>query len=278
MTQLTPTSSRKRDSPAEQAKPNDYSTHNTKRQRTMTPSMAASTSLALSVSGNNAPPTPPVSAKGPVTMALKLVIPQEQISREQQKKINRHKCDAERWKPKLQRPYPKQSEIRQAYPLKLMRHYPSAAAEIEPNFVRPKIDKSPRVSRLLQQFPLIDTAQHTAQPVRSKAGRRFQSRITPLDQAIALSARAEEMLEARGAHIELQANIHITGSESAQRLAWQSFSRTERDRIDRGREAMLQSGLPLDDLRREAVGLWNRLPEWKKSRTGRFAREHGAAS
>ncbi|KAF2633671.1 hypothetical protein BU25DRAFT_464851 [Macroventuria anomochaeta] len=245
MTQLTPISSRKRPSPDDGAQSDGFSTcdtGSTKRQRTLSPSTTASSGLRLSIPHEDAPPTPPASARVRGTMALRLVIPQEQISREQQKKLSRHRADAERWKPKLQRPYPRTTEIEKAYPFKLMRHYPDATTRIQPNFVRPSIDKSPRVSRLLEQFPLIDTAQ-----------------------------------SAREAHVELQTNIHITETEHAQRLAWQSFSRTERDRVDRGREAMIQSGLFTDDLRLETVGRQNRLPEWKKPWTGRFARERQAA-
>jgi hypothetical protein len=203
-------------------------------------------------------------------MALKLVIPKEQLSREQQKKLNRHRADAERWKPKLQRPYPNKTEIKLAYPLKLMRYYLDASKQADSNFVKPNIDRSPRVSRLLQQFPLIDTTQL----FRSTKAERSPSPATHLDQAIPLSARIMELKQARDAHPELQANISITGTEHARRLAWQSFARTERGRVDRGREAMIQSGLLTDDLRMEAVGLFNGLPEWKKARTGRFAREH----
>ena len=203
-------------------------------------------------------------------MALKLVIPKEQLSQEQQKKLNRHRVDAERWKPKLQRPYPKKTEIKLAYPLKLMRYYLDASTQADSNFVKPNIDRSPRVSRLLQQFPLIDTTQLFG----STKARRSPGPVTPLDQAIPLSARIMELKQARDAHPQLQANISITRTEHAQRLAWQSFARTERDRIDRGREAMIQSGLLIDDLRMEAVGLFNGLPEWKKAITGRFAKEH----
>ena len=207
-------------------------------------------------------------------MTLKLVIPREQISHEQQRKLDRHRADAERWKPKLQRPYPKLTEIKNAYPLKLMRHYPDATAHIQPNFVRPRIDKSPRVSGLLQQFPLITTTQ----PVRSAPADGIPSPATPLDQAIPLSARVHDLNEARSAHAELQTNIQMTETEHAQRLAWQSFSLPEQGRVDRGREAMIQSGLVTDDLSLEAVGRQNRLPDWKKPWTGRFTMDRQVAS
>ncbi|KAJ4366009.1 hypothetical protein N0V95_000387 [Ascochyta clinopodiicola] len=207
-------------------------------------------------------------------MALKLIIPQEETGREQQRKANRHRADAERWKSKLQRPFPKMTEVKQAYPLKLMRHYPNTSGATETNFHKPRIDNSPRVSRLLEQFPLMVTTH----PVRSGNAASLPSPLTPLDQAKTLSSRMEELMEARSVHTGLQTNIHITETKHAQRLAWEAFSQTEQDRIDRGREAMIQSGLTTDDLCRETFGYWNMLPEWKKFRTGRFAKEHGAAS
>lgn len=206
-------------------------------------------------------------------MTLKLIIPQQQTSLEQQRKLNRRRADAERWKPKLQRPYPKLTEIKTAYPLKLMRHYPDANTCTHPNFVRPRIDKSARVSRLLERFPLMDTT-HAG---RAGHGERLPSPASPIDQAIPLSARREDLKEARSAHVDLQSNMHITQSEQAQRLAWQSFSLPEKGRIDRGREAMMHSGLITDDLRLEATGERNNLPDWKKPCTGRFAKGRQAA-
>ena len=69
----------------------------------------------------------------------------------------------------------------------------------------------------------------------------------------------------------LRANMSITKSEYAQRLAFQCFSVPEPGRIDRGREAMMVSGLREVDLSNEALDLPNKLPEWKKRRTGKFA-------
>jgi hypothetical protein len=217
--------------------------------------------------------TPPLSAKGPATMALKLTIPQQQTSREQQRKLNRHRADAERWKPKLQRPFPKLGEIKTAYPLKLMRHYPDTSTSAQPNFVKPRIDKSARVSRLLDRFPLMDTTQANM----ASHGEHSPRPGSPFDQAISSSVRRENLKDARSAHVELQANEHITGSEEAQRLAWLAFSRPEKGRIDRGREAMMQSGLFTDDLKMEVAGERNQLPEWKKHCTGRFAKGRQAA-
>ncbi|EAT84384.2 hypothetical protein SNOG_08108 [Parastagonospora nodorum SN15] len=74
-------------------------------------------------------------------------------------------------------------------------------------------------------------------------------------------------------NMQLKMNKNITKSEAAQRLAWKSFSATERDRIDRGREAMMESGLIVDDLNSEQRGTKNGLPEWRKKNTGKFARE-----
>lgn len=72
----------------------------------------------------------------------------------------------------------------------------------------------------------------------------------------------------------LQANKRITGSEEAQRLAWLAFSLPEQGRTDRGCETMMQSGLVTDDLRLEAAGKRNALPEWKKHCTGRFTKKN----
>ncbi|KZM22937.1 hypothetical protein ST47_g5934 [Ascochyta rabiei] len=271
MTHLTPILSRKHLLPVDEVEPNMCDTRSKKRQRTTSPRGIKSSDLHLY---ENAPPTPPISAEGTATMALKLIIPQEETGREQQRKANRHRADAERWKPKLQRPFPRMTEVKQAYPLKLMRHYPNTSGATETNFHKPRIDTSPRVSRLLEQFPMMVTTQ----PVRSKEAASLSSPFTPPDQAKPLSCRREELIEACRMHAGLQTNRHITETEHAQRLAWQAFSQTEQDRIDRGREAMMQSGLPTDDLCREVYGQWNTLPEWKKFRTGHFAKEHGAGS
>lgn len=72
---------------------------------------------------------------------------------------------------------------------------------------------------------------------------------------------------------DLRANMSITKSEYAQRLAFQCFSVPEPGRIDRGREAMMVSGLREVDLTKEALDMQNKLPEWRKKRTGKFAGE-----
>ena len=193
-------------------------------------------------------------------MPLKLTIPQEPMTREELAKSNRRKSDAERWKPKLQRPYPNKSEIKRAYPLKLLRHYPDTSVHPEPDFQRPKIDTSARVSRLLTHFPL------PAPP----NPHRTPSPITPAGQAIPLSARASDLKRARLANADLQWNVYVTATDHAQQQAWRAFSRPEAGRVDRGRESMVRSGLDEEDLWLESMGLPNGLPEWKRPWTGRF--------
>ncbi|KAF1932934.1 uncharacterized protein M421DRAFT_416531 [Didymella exigua CBS 183.55] len=276
MAQLTPISSRKRPLPDDEAKPHGSSTceiGSRKRQCASSSGTDSPSGLRLSIPGEDTPLTPPLSAEGAATMKLRLIIPQQKTDREHQRKINRRRADAERWKPKLQRPYPKSGEIKTAYPLKLMRHYPDASTSTQPNFVRPRIDESARVSRLLQQFPIMNT-EHADEIGYEE---RSPSAASPVDQAIPLSTRREKLKETRSAHVGLQANKQITRSEEVQRLAWQSFSLPEKGRIDRGREAMMQSGLITDDLNLEAAGERNQLPQWKKRCTGRFAKGHQAA-
>src|SRR5690242_20107516 len=277
MTQPTPVSPRKRPSPDDGASADDSSTReacSSKRQCTLLRGAGSRPKLRLSIPSADYPPTPPSSVAGVTTMALKLVIPLEEDTRERERTLRRHRADAERWKPKLQRPYPKPSETKNAYPLKLMRHYPDATAKVQPDFIKPRIDKSPRLTNLLQQFPLIDTTQY----VRGVPTLGMSSPVAPPGLAVPLSARRKDLKDIRLAHIQLCSNIQATTTEYAQQLAWQSFSLPEVDRLDRGRESMLVSGLPIDDLRQESLGHPNMLPEWRKPWTGRFAaRQQGAS-
>jgi hypothetical protein len=224
--------------------------------------------------------TPPSSAN-PETMSLKLIIPHKQLTREDHRALAVRKAAAKRWIPKLQKPFPKGKEITEAYKLKLMRHYPSPgtssvtspapfpnnsptrfqntlpATYREPNFVKPPIDHAPRVTELLKRFPKV----HTSDPGLQ----------APASGSASIAYTNPTEIEFVGNTIQaLRRNHAITRHESVKRLAWQCFSATERDRIDRGREAMMISGLDEDDLRKEKRGLPNELPEWRKRHTSKF--------
>ncbi|CAO2647980.1 Nn.00g089020.m01.CDS01 [Neocucurbitaria sp. VM-36] len=213
-------------------------------------------------------PTPPISPPEPVfrTTRLTVQIPQRELTQEDQRTLKIRRAAAERWQDKLQRPFPARKEITQAYNLKLLRHYPNPLAPAAPNFVKPHIDKSPRVDRLRNQFPLLSTL----------ATASAKSSTTTL-QASPIHSTPANIEESEKHKTLLKANKIITRSEYAQRLAWRSFSSREEDRIDRGREAMMESGLWEDDLGKESQGQRNQLPEWKKPNTGRFAEEQRRA-
>jgi hypothetical protein len=270
MAQLTPISSEERRCPLAKKHAMDTTssrdTHATKRRRLSPPNMKPS----LERDAENLVPTlltPPQSSTTPKTLSLSLMIPQNQPSRQEQRTLAIRRASAQRWQPKLQRPFPLQSEIKQAYTLKLMRHYPNALTTVEPNFVKPRIDTSARVDRLLRRFPL---------PTIRAINRKDQlDAVHPVCYYKALSVLAHEVREAELSNISLQNNRAITASEYVQQLAWKNFSTQERNRIDRGREAMLQSGLHTDDLDLEVLGRANKLPEWRKEYTSRF-RKNGS--
>ena len=240
---------------------NSYDARATKRRRLSLPDLEAS----LECDVTNPLPTiltPPKSSKAVQTLSLRLVIPHTEPTPQEQRTLATRRSCARRWQPKLQRPFPLQSEIKQAYNLKLMRHYPNTPTTTEPNFVKPRIDTSPRVNRLLKRFPL---------PMHRLVDRNgLMNTVHPVYHYQALSTRARDVGEAEASNLSLQYNMRVTASEYAQRLAWKNFSTRERNRIDRGREAMLQSGLRTDDLDLEVQGRKNRLPEWRKEYTSRF--------
>ncbi|KAF1947630.1 hypothetical protein EJ02DRAFT_390670 [Clathrospora elynae] len=211
------------------------------------------------------PPSSPPSAPVVRTIPLKLQIPQQEITNDDLRKLKIRRAAAERWKPKLQRAFPTSSEIKDAYKYKLLRHYNDTLALTNPtmtNFTKPHIDRSPRVDNLLKRFPLLSTSLEA--PIAAVYKHGF-----PVSARAHTEAEWENILT----HKELlKVNKKITRSTDAQKLAWTNFSSQEEDRIDRGREAMLQSGLWDDDLAKEGVGLPNELPEWRKVKTGIFAK------
>lgn len=196
----------------------------------------------------------------PATASLRVVIPHRVLTKDDHRNIKIRQAAALRWIPKLRNPFPKRKEINEAYNLKLMRHYRHLTTTTpELNFVKPLIDTSPRVTRLLRQFP---TAISTSSGQKLEAGNP-PGTYCGLDQITRLRQDAEN----------LQINKRITKSESARRLAWQSFSSTEKERIDNGRQALIESGLAVEDLEKEHRGIQNGLPEWKKRYTGKYAKE-----
>jgi len=233
-------------------------TANTNKRRRLTPPTRLDTPFISSGEGHGKQDTS-YSSTPPETMSLRVTIPEPVVTKEDHRTLAIRRAAAQRWVSKLQGPFPKRKEIGEAYKLKLMRHYTSPTTSSEPNFIKPRIDVSPRVDRLRQQFPrvltsipklrlLVPGSMHFAPP-RATQDRKHED------------------------NMQLKMNKTITKSEAAQRLAWQSFSATEKDRIDRGREAMMESGLITDDLISERCGTRNGLPEWRKKITGKFARE-----
>lgn len=236
---------------------NDDTAHANKRRR-LTPLAGLDTPCISSREGHGNREASYLSTP-PETMSLRVTIPEPVVTKEDQRTLAIRRAAAQRWIPKLQNPFPKRGEIGEAYKLKLMRHYTSPTTSSEPNFIKPHIDVSPRVDGLRQKFPrvltsipklrlLVPDSMHLAPP-RATQDRKLED------------------------NMQLKMNKNITKSEAAQRLAWQSFSATEKDRIDRGREAMMESGLITDDLISERRGTRNGLPEWRKKNTGTFARE-----
>lgn len=220
------------------------------------PSSAATTAFSEPSGSNDSSPsliTPPTTA------SLKVLIPQPVLTKEDHRNIKIRQAAARRWVPKLRKPFPKQREITEAYNLKLMRHYRQSTTTPEPNFVKPRIDTSPRVMSLLRQCPI---AFPTSNGQVLEAGNPVGTYTT--DAQIAQLKRDAN---------NLQINKKITRSENAKRLAWQSFSSTEKDRRDNGRQTLMESGLATDDLIKEKRGVKNGLPEWKKRYTSRFAAE-----
>ncbi|KAL6152511.1 hypothetical protein ACJQWK_04513 [Exserohilum turcicum] len=212
---------------------------------------------ASNAEGLQTPPKSPPKPSNPRGMRLTLQIPKSKVSKEEQRTLKVRKAAAERWAPKLQNPFPNHREIKEAYPCKLLRHYTGEApAEV----IRPQINKSARVDNLLKQFPVLST---------SSAGfpNNIQDMAEPEYQNLAQDIAEEDDLQKRWLHY----NMSVTHSEAAQKLAWQAFSTSERGRVGRGREAMVISGLDLEDLHLEKQRLPNFLPDWCKAKTGRYA-------
>lgn len=207
------------------------------------------------------------ASTGP-TMPLTLHIPDVKHEVPKGKKLARRKQAAKKWEAtgRLQEPFPQQREISQAYPLKLMRHYPvkapmeatrvplirspsssgvtptSPSPPIwEPSFVKPRIQKSDRVTNLLKAFPKF--------------------RVAPTSQQ---SPKTISQCEADAANLDK--NNKATSSEEAKRLAWDCFA----DRVCIDGQSMTESGLPSSQLQKEAFGMGNKLPEWAKRRTSKF--------
>ncbi|KAF2791484.1 hypothetical protein K505DRAFT_248890 [Melanomma pulvis-pyrius CBS 109.77] len=185
--------------------------------------------------------TEPSSPEKAPTLNLSLKIPQTRSEDVSKNVLIARKGAATRWRKNLQNPYPTAQEIKDAYPLKLIRHYPARADTTPPQplFSRPRIEKSDRVMALLKQFPKLE--------IPTPPPRTIESSISEQqDKAI------------------LRANRAATATDEAMKLAWNSFQLPKRNTT---RHFMIESGLRTEDLVNEYNGVENRLPEWYKFRT-----------
>ena len=217
--------------------------------------VGARTNTHMSTDGDHVslltpPETPPVSTVR--TMHLRLDIPQQVVSNEESEKLKLREAAPEKCEPKFKRPFPRKRQMKVASDIKHMKHYTTneTSALSESGFIKPHINKSARVDKLLRVFPYLSTTNTKRPRYRTQAERD----------------------EARNRARLLEDNKKITKSDYAKRLAWEAFSSREKGRIDRGREAMLVSALEKDDLANEKLGVPNDLPEWRKAKTSRFAR------
>ncbi|KAH7139251.1 hypothetical protein B0J11DRAFT_610643 [Dendryphion nanum] len=172
------------------------------------------------------------------TLKLSIDIPKSPIPNAQMKRsIAACKAADKRHESKLQDPFPDQKEIAKARNLKLLRDYSDPNISMEPGFIKPEIQKSARVTQLLRGFPKIEAC-------------------TP-------SIEAQGRIPA-----ELKRNNAITKSEKVTESAWKNFSDPKY-----GTLSMIESGLLPEDIAAEKRGISNRLPEWRKHKTGKCAKQ-----
>ncbi|KAF3002059.1 hypothetical protein E8E13_009164 [Curvularia kusanoi] len=224
MPDMTPSLSLKRSSPDDEAIPSLDSTQNTisspSKRQCRSPQTAPTPRLRFPIPSRDVPSGTPQSSL--VTAGdkptLRLVIPQEPLSHKLHKRIDRHKRDAERWKPKLQRPYPKDHEIKKAYPLKLMRHYPSKPGQqVQPAIKIPKVIKNHRVPQPLKESSTQEAVKR--EDATSVDADRIPDPGTPFCQPKTFIERKRDLKCARRGIEEVQRNKMRTRCEYAQRLA-----------------------------------------------------------
>jgi hypothetical protein len=247
--------------------------HRFKRQRQ--DDVAKLTPVIMSSAFYMTPPrsAPPSSGKPTVSLALR--IPEHVPDLKERRELGARKGAAKRWMPKLQNPFPGNKEIKKAYSLKLMRHYPaalepaslqslgtsatapttssssstssfaSAIQVADADFVKPVIQKSARMTKLLKTFPALSIPPAACNPMTAQ---KFATRE-------------------QGDLINLRDNRLATVSREVVKLAWKDFARPD---DNPRKEVMLESALPQEELRKERRGIANDLPEWKKWRTSKF--------
>ncbi|KAF2000119.1 hypothetical protein P154DRAFT_599549 [Amniculicola lignicola CBS 123094] len=179
-------------------------------------------------------------------IALRLEIPKDPAPTTQQKRVVAiRKAAAARWRPKLQRDFPSEDEVKRAYTGKLLRHYVGTGPEAAP--VLPPIKKSARVMTLLRSFP---------QSLSGLKSKHAESVKALLAQKCAVQ-RDKEILK-RNLKI-------INDNDNTTALAARCFGK-----MTEWHNQWL-TGFADEDLRKEEKGAENKLPEWKKWKTGRFA-------
>ncbi|KAF2687422.1 hypothetical protein K458DRAFT_247697, partial [Lentithecium fluviatile CBS 122367] len=189
------------------------------------------------------PPTATARPTPKKTVSLKLTIPKHEPDVKEKRQLASRKGAAKKWIPKLQNAFPDDKEIKKAYNLKLMRHYPAnpTPAQPIPDQRSPVIQESPRVTKLLKSFPALDIP------------------ATPPKTPLEVNREKRNLLRLAG-------NQMNTQSREAIKLAWESFAKPDYPK----REVMVESALPVEDLEKEHLGRPNRLPEWKKHKTSKF--------
>ncbi|KAH7380189.1 hypothetical protein BKA66DRAFT_571262 [Pyrenochaeta sp. MPI-SDFR-AT-0127] len=158
-------------------------------------------------------------------------------------------------KPKQKRPFSGRRKVSDTSSCKRIGQNTNQHAVPASNFIKPQINKSRRVDKLLKQFSPLSTSSIKTEPGLEV---NDNTSLKPLKPAIIS---------------DLKRNKRITKSDYAKRLAWEIFSLREHDRDDRGLNAMIKSGLRESEMEKDLMGHQNKLPEWRKLRTGKFAME-----
>lgn len=201
----------------------------------------------------------------PQSAALKVDIPSKPPTQKEETILKQRKAAAKRWESKLQRPMPTASEIKAAYPLKLLRHYKGPADTLPAPIVRPAVQKSARVQGLLNSFTI--QSKPSVSLDMPPTGVTVTSPSGPVQQSTPVHVTTWYKPEISKDDINWRTNKTIIQSEFAKELAWKCFSSSDRGKPDWCRSAMMQSGLLSEELVKEHKGETNKLPHWSKYKT-----------